>query len=117
MTRESVYQSILSDVRDVIQCGGTVDVRLAPEPENPFDANAIAFQCMHHGEWKTIGYVVAEVCEDVLAAIESEDILSVQVAWVKYKLWKKSPGFYASITITRKGEWSKKVFESRNTFS
>ena len=65
MTRESVYQSILSDVRDVIQCGG---VRLAPEPENPFDANAIAFQCMHHGEWKTIGYVVAEVCEDVLAA-------------------------------------------------
>lgn len=117
VTKDVIYQNILSDVRDIIQAGGTVDVKLAPEPDNPHDANAIAFKCMHQGEWKKIGYVVAETSEEVLAAIQCDDIVSVQFAWVKYKLWKKNPGFYASIVITRKGEWSQQVFKSRSTFS
>lgn len=117
VTRDPVYQTILCDVRDTIQSGDTVAVRLAPEPDNQYDANAIAFQCLHHSEWKTIGYVVSEICEEVLAAIQSDDIVSVEFSWVKYKLWKKNPGFYASIRITRNGKWSQKVIQCRSTFS
>lgn len=114
--KEPVYQTILSHVRDELQAGGDVDVRLSPEPDNASDPNAVAFECIYHGQWKRIGYVVAELCQEVQDAITSGEIISVQFSWVKYKLWKTSPGFYAAITITRKGHWSKKVYESRNTF-
>ena len=33
------------------------------------------------------GYVVSEVALEVLAAIDNEDIISVEFAWVKNKLW------------------------------
>ena len=104
-------------MKDIIESGQSVPVKLLPEPQNVFDHNAIAFQCLHNRKWKTFGYVVSEVALEVLAAIDNEDIISVEFAWVKYKLWRKSPGFYAAINITRKGEWSRSVKESRSTFS
>ena len=116
VTRDPTYQNILSDVRDVIESGHSVPVKLLPEPTNHYDPNAIAFQCLHQNNWKTFGYVVSEVCEEVLDAIERGCIISVEFVWVKYKLWKQSPGFYAAVRITRKGEWSHKVKKSHSTF-
>ena len=43
-----------------------------------------------------------------------DKIIEVKVSWIKYKLWKKSPGFY---DITRRGEWSRVVWEARSTFN
>lgn len=63
-----------------------------------------------------IGYVVSELCEEVHSAFSSNSIVSVEFAWVKYKLWKKAPGYYAAINITRKGEWSKKIKNRSSTF-
>ncbi len=63
-----MYQTILAELRDIMQSGTKVQVKLRPEPENVHDQNAISFQCFHQNEWKTIGYVVAEICDDVLTA-------------------------------------------------
>ena len=117
VTRDPIYQSILCDVRDSMESGDTVPVKLVPEPDNPFDSNAIAFKCLQNSVWKTFGYVVSEICGEILAAIASGDIVSVELTWVKYKLWKKSPGFYAAVKVTKKGDWSNRVKESRSTFS
>jgi len=117
VTQESVYQQTLEQVRDRLQSGEKVPVRLLPEPENPYDSKAIAFQCFHLDGWRRIGYVVAELCEEVLSAINSGDILSVEFAWVKFKLLKNRPGYYASIFVTRKGEWSNAVKRSKNSLS
>ena len=75
-----------------------MSVRLNAEPTNPFDARAICFQCYHGSSWQTIGYVVREIVEDVHAAMDDGSITSVEFAWVKYKLWKRAPGFYFQIT-------------------
>ena len=48
---------------------------------------------MHNGVWRTIGYVVSEICEEVHTAIKQGDILVVEFVWVKFKLWKKQPGY------------------------
>ena len=117
VTRDTRYQDILHEVRDRIQGGDTVPVKMVQEPDNVFDSQAIAFQCYHSDSWQTIGYVVSEICDEVNAAINQGDILSVEFSWVKYKLWKKSPGYYACIGVTRKGEWSTKVKRCCSTFS
>lgn len=116
VTRDSHYQRILQQVKDRIKSGEQVPVKLMPEPDNVYDSRAIAFQCLHDRTWQTIGYVVIEACEEVHAAIKEGKITSVEFAWVKYKLWKRSPGYYTAINITRKGEWSPTVKKCCNTF-
>ena len=117
VTRDPMYQSIQSDVRDKMQTGTIIPVKFLPETNNPYDPNAIAFQCWHKNQWSTIGYVVAEICTEVQAAIDNNDIVHVEFSWVKYKLWKKNAGFYAAIKVTRKGQWSQKVIKAKSTFS
>ena len=56
-------------------------MKLSPEPTNPFDSCAIAFQCQICGKWISIGYVVKEVCESVLSALASDSIISTEFAW------------------------------------
>ena len=115
--QEPIYQESLEQVRDRIHSGENVSVRLMPEPENPYDSKAIAFQCLYQGGWQRIGYVVAELCDEVLSAINGGDIVSVEFAWVKFKFLKKHPGHYASIFITRRGEWSLAAKCSKNSLS
>ena len=117
VTQEAIYQETLEEVRDRLHSGESVPVRIMPEPENIYDSKAIAFQCFHKGTWQRIGYVVAELCDEVLSAINDGDIVSVKFAWVKFKFLKTRPGYYASISITRSGEWSHAVHRSKNSFS
>ena len=57
-SRDSQSQRILRAARDVIAGGGTVSVRMRPEPTNIFDSRAIVFECESENKWKKIGYVV-----------------------------------------------------------
>ena len=65
-------------------------VKVVPEPSNPYDSRAISFQCQLQQKWHTIGYVVREVCDSVHDALSSNSIVSVQFAWVKYKVVKNT---------------------------
>ncbi len=89
--RDPDLQQILKEIKQRRDNGEAVLVRLQPEPANAFDSRAILFQAFHLRIWQPCGYVVKEIVEDVHAAIEAQNISSVEFCWVRYKLWKKAP--------------------------
>ena len=113
-TREQKYQDTLAMVAHLRRTGNAVEVRVEPEPTNPVDARAIAFQCKVDATWKTIGYVVSEVLDDVHLAISTNSIKEVGFEWVKFAIIWRTPGWYAGVNITRRGEWSRHVLTSQS---
>ena len=83
-------------------------MNIYPEPDNPYDAKAIAFKCWVNDEWHRIGYIVREALDSVHNEIASHSITKVKFTWAKYLItWMRSgPGYYAGINITRYGQWS-----------
>ena len=116
-TRDHQSQQILQEVSQKLDIDEEVLVNLYPEPDNKFDNKAIAFKCFISGKWHRIGYVVKEVLTDVHDAMKKNLITAVKFAWVKYIVtWTRSgPGYFAGISITRKGMWSKEVCQSAST--
>lgn len=110
-TRDPKYQEILKSVAQKRNSGETVDVKLKCEPNNPFDAKAIAFFCNINEKWYRIGYVVREALDAVHDALSNDKIESTTFNWVKYVVhWSKSgPGWYAGINITKIGRWPEAV--------
>ena len=117
VTKSSTYQSTLRRARDSRLDGCTVPIRLVHEPLNPRDSRAIAFMCKLEGKWFTIGYVVSELLEEVHAAMDSDSIISVEFAWLRYVTdWSRSgPGFFAGVTIEKEGEWSSNARRAAST--
>ena len=107
-TKSSSHQEALRAADAFMKEGKDVPVRLRQEPENPIDANAIAFDCQIGNDWKRIGYVVQDILMEVHDAIIKHEIISVKIAWVKFLLcWRRcGPGFYAGIDIAKQGSWS-----------
>ena len=114
-TREQNYQEVLARVAQVRREGGNVEVRIEPEPTNPVDAKAIAFQCKLNNVWSTIGYVVSEVLDEVHQALSTNSITDVEFEWVKFAIMWRTPGWYAGINLTRRGEWSRNVLTSQSS--
>ena len=65
VTRDVAYQALLKELKDVMDRGDNLDIMLVPEPHNPYDSKAIAFQCYHNGSWKTMGYIVREALSEM----------------------------------------------------
>ena len=88
VTRDPLYQETLKLAFDMlINEKKNVPVRLNPEPNNPYDSHAVAFECeIIAGCWKVFGYVPKELCDFVLSAIDKGDILNVEFSWIKYKI-------------------------------
>lgn len=109
--RDENHQSALRMAARAIKNGSNVPVKLEREPDNPKDSNAIAFHCYIEEDWRRIGYVVKEALADVDDALKTNKILSVKFAWVKFLLcWSHSgPGYYAGISISKQGDWSRNV--------
>ena len=90
---------------------------MKPEPDNCFDANAIAFEIQINDEWRRVGYLVSEVLQAVHHAIENQAIQSVRLEWVKFIThWSRStPGWYCRINIEKIGPWTKDVLRYKST--
>ena len=114
--RDMASQEVLSKASAKWNEGGVVPLGLTPEPTNPKDSKAIAFECLVSDKWERIGYVVKEALDSVHCALSESKILSVQFDWIKYIVyWYRSgPGWYAGIKITRKGNWSTDVVRSKS---
>lgn len=116
VTRDSSYQNCLKTVSELLQARITVPVKVVPEPNNPFDSHALAFQCLVDNKWQVIGYLIKELCDIVHEALANDNIVSTRFSWIKYKAIRTSgPGYYAAIDITRKGNWPPIVHRSANT--
>ena len=117
-TRDVKYQKTLENINELRRANGmeldNVECRIMPEPQNPFDARAIAFQCYINSKWQTIGYVVKEALDDVHLASQQKCILGVKLEWVKYIIYWQTPAWYAGVSMTKRGEWSKIVLTSQS---
>lgn len=111
-------QGLLQRARDTLQSGIIVPVRIMPEPSNPIDKNAIAFQCCLEGEWHTFGYTVREVTDDIHSALQNNLLIKTEFKDIRFVVtWSRSPpGFYAAVNITKKGSWSSNVTRCASTF-
>lgn len=111
--RDKISQRTLRIVRDRMDKGYTVPVKLHPEPDNFWDPKAIAFMCNVDEKWTRIGYVVSELADEVHEAIAKNQIVSVTFAWVRF-MTKWEHGMYAGVQIRRNGQWSSKVLAKRS---
>ena len=60
-------------------------------------------------------YIVKELCEEVNVALSYCNNIN---AWVKYKIVSTTgPGYYAAVSITKKGKWSSSVHRLSSTMS
>lgn len=77
--KEMDYQETLALVSRNLNSGKTVSVKLKPEPDNPYDNNAIAFICQtdENAKWKRIGHVVREAAAEVLSILNTKKILKI----------------------------------------
>ena len=62
------------------------------------------------------GKDVREALDCVHLCLQKKYIVSIKFDWVKYIVhWTSSgPGWYAGITISRKGSWPRVVMQSRS---
>ena len=111
--RDKISQRTLRVVRDRMDKGYTVPVKLQPEPDNFWDPKAIAFMCNVDEKWTRIGYVVSELADEVQEAITKNLIVSVKFSWVRF-MTRWEHGMYAGIEIRRNGQWSSKVKAKRS---
>jgi hypothetical protein len=110
-TKNPDQQAALKSAWELMQDEKKVPVKLDPEPNNPYDAKAIAFICFVEGRWQRIGYIVREAVDDVHRAMRDGDIMQVEFSWIKFLL-SSGIGYYAGINITKHGEWSPEVVAS-----
>ena len=116
VTRDSLYQETLKNAFSVIKKGNGACIRVIPEPDNPYDSHAVAFECLIDGLWRVFGYVIKELSDHVLDAITNGDIVCVEFAWIKYKILKTTgAGYYAAVRVTKKKEWPQIVHALSDT--
>ena len=115
--KEHRYQEVLAEAALKKRNGENVEVRIHPEPQNPYDARAIAFECLIGTKWERVGYMVSEVLDSVHQVLQDNALVSVRLDWVKFIThWSSSgPGWYCGVEVSRKGSWSKEILQSRST--
>jgi len=116
-TKDDKPQKILAIASEKLYKGEAVPVRLQPEPNNPKDAKAIAFECKIESNWNRIGYVVSEALTSVHHAIDSKCITEVKFKWIKFIThWSRStPGWYCGISISKTGDWPIEVIRCKSS--
>ena len=83
VTHDPAAQAALKSVAEKLDRGEEVKVKIAPEPTNPYDSNAIAFLCFVDQKMTRIGYIVREALPYVHHAIKENQIFYVKFSWVK----------------------------------
>lgn len=110
--KEEKYQHILANTALAKRNKVKVKARMLPEPNNPVDAKAIAFQILTETEnkWERVGYALHR---EILA----KNIVAVELEWIKFIThWHHSnPGWYCGIKITKKGLWDNNVMRCKST--
>ena len=79
-TKEQRYQEFLARIAQKRSKGEDVQCKIKPEPTNPVDSQAIAFESEIDGVWQVIGYVVKEALCDVHNALAAKKVISACMA-------------------------------------
>lgn len=86
--------------------GEEVSAYISPEPTNIEDENAIAVY-INYGlyPYLIIGYIAKELTRYIHPLLANNSIISVSLEEVKFRVTWAKTGYYAKLSITRKGQW------------
>jgi hypothetical protein len=74
---------------------GKEPVRLIPEPDNPYDPNAIAVHVAADGQIYHCGYIPRELAKDIAPLLEGESIdCNIEAITGGFELWNGDTAAY-----------------------
>ena len=91
---------------------GNVKAKIAPESDNPYDKDAISVMLDYGHEWSKIGYIAKELTKFLHPLLKQGFITNVSLKHINFKTSYLKVGFYATIQITRKGQWENSVLKA-----
>lgn len=89
-----------------------VKAKIVPESDNAYDKNAIAIMLDYGHDWIKIGYIAKELTQFLHPLLKCGYITNVLLKHIKFRTSYLRPGFYATIQITRKGQWENSVIKA-----
>ena len=99
-----------------LENGQEVKVQIQPEPDNDFDSNAIAVMLNYGTGWHTVGYIARELTSEIHPLIKRSNI-KVAISKISFRLTYLLTGYFATLNITRKGQWSPRVISASKRVS
>lgn len=90
-----------------LENGEEVKVDIKPEPDNDYDSNALA-------GWYTVGYIAKELANEIHPLLKASNI-KVEISHIRFRLTYLLIGYYLTVNITRKGQWSPKAISASKT--
>ena len=91
---------------------GNVNTKIVPEPDNAYDKDAISVMLDYGHEWSKIGYIAKELTRFLYPLLKQGLITNVSLKHINFRTSYLKVGFYATIQITRKGQWENAVHKA-----
>lgn len=90
---------------------GNVNAKIVPETDNAYDKDAISVMLDYGHEWSKIGYIAKELTQFLHPLLKQDLITNVSLKHINFRTSYLKVGFYATIQITRKGQWENAVLK------
>ena len=114
------FQTALRHCKTLTRNKTEIQLKLAIEPTNKEDENAIIVQAELDGMWKPVGYIPGVKVQKAMDAITKEEVRTVKFKSIE---WKYIYGlgefrYVSSITVTKVDRWlpSDKNYQYNDTF-
>ena len=103
------YQQALAKCDNAKRQNQAISARVEFEPDNIQDKNAIKFEVYFNNEWHIIGYCDVRKIPKLRKAMNSSEIKTVSLLYVKREwiTWQSKFSFYACISIVKRRQWGK----------
>lgn len=85
---------------------------IVPESDNPYDKHAIAVMLDYGQDWSKIGYISKELTRFLHPLLKHCLITNVSLKHINFRTNYLRVGFYATIQVTRKGQWENSVIKA-----
>ena len=104
------FQEALKKTRELMLKKETVKLCGNSEPTNAVDKNAMAYQAQLPNTLQllhctTIGYVSLDKIPKVKEAIETDDIVEMEMEIPHYGHSARIPGYFSTVQISKKSKW------------
>ena len=90
----------------------TIKAKIQPEPDNMYDANAIAVLIDYGLGYKQVGYISQDLTKFVHSVLNRGRLQHASVNNVTFRTTWAKAGFYMTLQLTSKGEWPAPVLRA-----
>lgn len=89
-----------------------IKAKIQPEPDNMYDANAIAVLIDYGLGYKQVGYISQDLTKFVHSVLNRGRLQHASVYNIKFRTTWAKAGFYMTLQLTSKGEWPAQVLRA-----